>query len=80
MLYALYTFEYKWINEGKIRADQVFQAHLCPMVLLLLPLPLATGWIVHQRIFYIERNWPYFLGFGLPLALLTSLTNSLFIR
>ncbi|XP_070557547.1 etoposide-induced protein 2.4 homolog [Ptychodera flava] len=34
------------------------------------------GWEVHKRINYIESNWAYFSGFGLPLALLTSLPQS----
>ncbi|XP_030833375.1 etoposide-induced protein 2.4 [Strongylocentrotus purpuratus] len=37
------------------------------------------GWEVHTRIAYIETNWPYFLGFGLPLALITSLPKSYFV-
>ena len=41
---------------------------------------LPTGWIVHQRVAFIEKNWPYFLGFGLPLAVVTALPNSLVIR
>lgn len=49
MLYALYSFEYKWMYQG---------------------------WIVHQRVAFIERRWPYFLGFGLPLAILTTLPSS----
>lgn len=52
LLYALYAFEYKWIQQG---------------------------WIVHQRVLYVEKNWPYFLGFGLPLAVLTFLPSSLFV-
>lgn len=35
---------------------------------------------VHKRVSRIEHNWAYFMGFGLPLALLTSLPSSFFVR
>ncbi|XP_014678610.1 PREDICTED: etoposide-induced protein 2.4 homolog [Priapulus caudatus] len=41
-----------------------------------LPFP---GWEVQKRISYIEMHWPYFIGFGLPLAVLTALPSSLVV-
>lgn len=37
------------------------------------------GWEVHKRLQYIENRWPYFCGFGLPLALVTSFHPSVVI-
>lgn len=38
------------------------------------------GLELHRRLHYVEQDWPYFLGFGLPLALITSVPSSLVIR
>lgn len=38
------------------------------------------GWELHKRLTYIEYNWPYFIGFGVPLAVLTQLPGSYIVR
>ncbi|XP_015919073.1 etoposide-induced protein 2.4 homolog [Parasteatoda tepidariorum] len=45
LLYALYSFEYKWFQ---------------------------MGWGLRRRLAYVNSKWPYFLGFGLPLVLVSS--------
>ncbi|CAG0882051.1 unnamed protein product [Darwinula stevensoni] len=40
----------------------------------------SLGWTLPRRLSFIEINWPYFVGFGLPLALFTSLPASYFLR
>ena len=37
---------------------------------------ISIGWEVSKRLSYIECNWPYFIGFGLPLHVLTTLAPS----
>ena len=37
------------------------------------------GWRVEKRVSYIEQRWPYFLGFGLPLALAVGSVESTII-
>merc|ERR1719312_869563 len=36
----------------------------------------SQGLELHKRLDYVETNWPYFLGFGLPLAVITSMPDS----
>jgi len=36
----------------------------------------SQGLSLHKRLDYVETNWPYFLGFGLPLAVITSMPES----
>ncbi|KAJ8931072.1 hypothetical protein NQ314_016101 [Rhamnusium bicolor] len=38
------------------------------------------GWEIHRRLAFIETNWPYFIGFGLPMAFFTQLSESWIIR
>ena len=35
---------------------------------------------MEKRLAFIENNWPYFVGFGLPLALLTNVSGSFVVR
>lgn len=37
------------------------------------------GWELYKRLKFIEEHWPYFLGFGLPLAIITMYPTSMFI-
>ncbi|KAI4462749.1 p53 induced protein [Holotrichia oblita] len=37
------------------------------------------GWELHHRLSYIETNWPYFIGFGLPLTIFTQIPESCII-
>ena len=36
----------------------------------------SQGIELHKRLNLVEINWPYFLGFGLPLAVITSMPES----
>ena len=38
------------------------------------------GWELDKRLSYVESNWPYFVGFGIPLTILTSLPDSIIVR
>ncbi|KAK8757531.1 hypothetical protein V5799_004837 [Amblyomma americanum] len=40
----------------------------------------SQGWEPHRRVSFVEDNWIYFMGFGLPLVFVTSLSSSYFIR
>lgn len=40
---------------------------------------ILMGWPLHQRLNYIETNWPYFIGYGIPLAFITSFSNEFLI-
>ncbi|KAG0715929.1 Etoposide-induced protein 2.4 [Chionoecetes opilio] len=37
------------------------------------------GWELYKRLSYIEANWPYFIGFGFPLAAITMYPSSVYL-
>ncbi|XP_014204504.1 etoposide-induced protein 2.4 homolog [Copidosoma floridanum] len=38
------------------------------------------GWELHRRLEFIENNWPYFVGFGLPMTVATRMHPSIFVN
>lgn len=85
LLYSLYCFEYRWFNNGETFSfyEKVFFnlfGLLKNSCIILVLFPFALGIEMHQRLSNIERNWPYYFGFGLPMALLTALPSSYIIR
>ena len=71
LLHSLYCFEYKWFSQV-CPSKYIWSANLRDYF----PHHVAQGIELHRRLDYIETNWPYFLGFGLPLAVITSLPES----
>ena len=41
---------------------------------------MTIGWDTPRRLHFIENNWTYFFGFGLPLALLTFISSSYIVN
>lgn len=82
LLYSLYCFEYRWFNHGKLflSACQSVAIRACARAVIYLSALWFEGIEMHQRLSNIERNWPYYFGFGLPMALLTALPSSYIIR
>lgn len=81
LLYSLYCFEYRWFNHGELLLSSVCDD---PSVCVCAVSHMSALWVegieMHQRLSNIERNWPYYFGFGLPMALLTALPSSYIIR
>ena len=71
LLYSLYSFEYKWFSMGKFFFMNIKHKHINFFFKL-------SGWELHRRLYNIERMWPYFSGFGLPLALATHMMPNYF--
>ncbi|KAG5674333.1 hypothetical protein PVAND_004308 [Polypedilum vanderplanki] len=53
LLYSLYSFEYKWFNQG---------------------------YELYKRLKLVEFNWPYYIGFGFYLGILTELSDSFIMK
>ena len=37
------------------------------------------GWELYKRLSFVEENWPYFLGFGMPLAVISMYPQSAYV-
>jgi len=62
-------------------ADALYLFHMCLLTSLYAfdYKWVQMGWPLHQRLTHLETNWPYFVGFGLPLTLLTWWPGEFFI-
>ncbi|VDN52970.1 unnamed protein product [Dracunculus medinensis] len=38
------------------------------------------GYLIQHRLSMIEQNWPYFLGFGMPLTVITMISNNFVVN
>ena len=72
LIISLYAFEYRCYSQGTDQPDPSTSHYVTTSIL-----GLAN---CKYRIAVIESNWPYFLGFGLPLTILIFLPNSYVVR
>ena len=88
ILNALCAFDYSWSRQGTVRmypTDHVwrlinfFIEHTAFSMPICYCVCAVSGWDVTKRLIVVESHWPYFLGFGLPITLLTSSCGSYWI-